>query len=138
MKVYRSYTYEDYMKAIKLLNKGSGITTVSRKLGIPKSTLHYWRHNLHKPSVTRWHPEPGKELAYVIGVMLGDGYLHLYTCEYDIELLVRDYESAEEFSRAMAKVLDRNYKKLCWSKPHNRWRVYYSSKSFYEWLGSRI
>jgi len=25
MKVYRSYTYEDYMKAIKLLNKGSGL-----------------------------------------------------------------------------------------------------------------
>lgn len=59
------------MSAMKLLNEGLGIATVSKKLGITKSTLHYWKHNLYKPPSARWKPNPGKELAYVIGVLHG-------------------------------------------------------------------
>ena len=128
---YRSHSYEEYKNAIKLLNKGVGITTVSRELGIPKSTLHYWRHNLYKPPSARWHPEPSEDLAYVLGVMLGDGNLHLHGYCYDVELKVKDYEFAEEFSKAVAKILDKKFRKPYWSRSHNRWRVYYSSKAFY-------
>jgi len=130
---YRSYTLEEYNRAMKLLNKGVGITTVSRELGIPKSTLHYWRHNLHKPISIRWIPEPSRELAYVLGVLLGDGNLHLHGYCYDIELEVKDYEFAEVFSRNIAKILNKRYRKPIWSKSHNLWRVYYRSKAFYMW-----
>jgi len=104
----REYTYEEYNRAMKLLNMGIGIATVSRELGIPKSTLHYWRYNKHKPILARWTPEPSKELAYVLGVLLGDGYtVRGHTYHYDIELLVKDYKFAEKFSKAMAKILDK-------------------------------
>jgi len=131
---YRSYSYEDYIRAMELLNRRFGITKVSRKLNIPKSTLHYWRRGIYRPPSVRWMPKPSKELAYVIGVMLGDGYIvreHHY--DYDIELKVKDYEFAEAFSRNIAKVLNKRFRKPHWSESHNRWRIYYSSKAFYTW-----
>jgi len=131
---YRSYSYEDYIRAMELLNRRFGITKVSRKLNIPKSTLHYWRRGIYRPPSVRWMPKPSKELAYVIGVMLGDGYIvreHHY--DYDIELKVKDYEFAEAFSRNIAKVLNKRFRKPHWSESHNRWRIYYRSKAFYTW-----
>jgi len=35
----KSYTLEEYIRAMDMFNKGFGITTVSRELDIPKSTL---------------------------------------------------------------------------------------------------
>jgi hypothetical protein len=75
----RSYTYDKYLRAMELLSQGLGPTEVCRILGWPitrKSLLHYWKSGRHKPPTVRWHPEPSSELAYVIGVLLGDGNLH--------------------------------------------------------------
>ncbi len=83
---------------------------------------------------TRWRPEPSSGLAYVLGVLSGDGYIvkaHGY--HYDIELLVKDHEFAETFSRAIAKLLNKKNMEPYWSKNHNRWRIYYRSKTFYIW-----
>ena len=133
---YRNYSYEEYERAMELLNKGFGITTISKKLGIPKSTLHYWRHNLNKPPTTRWIPKPSSELAYVLGVLLGDGYIvREHHNNYDIELLVKDYDFAEEFSKVMARVLDKNFKiPRRWRRRPDFWRVYYQSKAFHQWF----
>jgi len=103
----KSYTLEDYIRAMDMFNKGFGITTVSRELGIPKSTLHYWRRGIYRPPSARWHPEPSKELAYVIGVMLGDGSLKRHSRDYDIKLNTIDIEFAETFSNMLAKLLNR-------------------------------
>ena len=116
-----------------MFKMGVGITTISRKLGIPKSTLHYWRHGIHKPATTRWTPKPTKELAYVIGVLLGDGDTVEHG-RYDIELRVVDYEFAEEFSRNIAKLLNKKFKKPKWKKSEKLWRVYYRSKAFCTWF----
>jgi len=135
-KMKREYSYEEYMNTIKLLNRGLRITTVSRELGIPKSTLHYWRYGIYRPPSARWTPEPSKELAYVLGVLYGDGYIvreHGY--HYDVELLVKDYGFAEVFSRNIAKVLNKRFRKpKRWGRSHNLWRVYYRSKAFYQWF----
>ena len=121
-----------------MFKMGVGITTISRKLGIPKSTLHYWRHGIHKPATTRWTPKPSRELAYVIGVLLGDGDIVGHSrYDYDIELRVVDYEFAEEFSRNMAKLLNKKFKKPKWKKSDQRWKVYYRSKAFYMWFRSQ-
>jgi len=133
----KDYTPEDYQQAIKLLSIGLGITTVSRKLGIPKSTLHYWRHKLNRPPTIRWVPKPTPELAYVLGVLQGDGYIRKKRYwHYNIELQTKDIEFAEEFSKAIAKVLDKKFKKpkLEYRKTKsNLYRVCYYSKAFYIW-----
>jgi len=129
----REYSYEDYKRAMELLNKGLGPTRVSRILDIPKHTIRGWIYQYKVPWLARWAPEPSKELAYVLGVLYGDGYTAREYNSYYMELLVKDYEFAEAFSRNIAKVLNKRYKKPTWSRS-NTWRVYYSSKAFYTWF----
>jgi len=130
----REYSYEEYMNTMKLLNMGMGPTEVSRILNIPRRAVEDWKYKGKIPWLAKWASEPSNELAYVIGVLLGDGYIvREHHSNYDIELMVKDYEFAEEFSKAIAKILDKKYKKPYWSRSHNRWRVYYRSKAFYTW-----
>ncbi len=133
---YRSYSYEEYLRAMELL-KDHGPTEVCRVLGWPitrKSLLSQWKNGKHKPPAAKWHPKPSNELAYVIGVLHGDGYLvKRHTYHYDIELLVKDRDFATEFSRKMAKLLNKRYMKPKWSKKHNKWKIYYRSKAFHQW-----
>ena len=137
-KRYRSYTFEEYLRAMNLLNQGLGPTEVCRILGWPitrKSTVSGWKNGKHRPPTVRWVPEPSKKLAYVLGVLLGDGYtVKEHTYHYDIEILVKDYEFAEIFSRNMSKLLNKKYIEPEWSRGHSRWRVYYSSKAFHIWF----
>ncbi len=134
---YESYSHEEYQYAMELLDNGCGLTETCRRLGWPetkKSLLHYWKHRKHKPPTTRWHPKPSSKLAYVLGVLNGDGCIvreHHYN--YDIELLVKDYAFAETFSKAMAILLNKKYMEPYWSKSHKKWRIYYRSKAFYQW-----
>jgi intein-encoded DNA endonuclease-like protein len=133
---YRSYSYEEYLRAMELL-KDHGPTEVCRILGWPitrKSTLSGWKNGKHKPPAARWGPKPSSELAYIIGVLNGDGNtVKEHTHHYDIELKVKDIDFAIEFSKTLSKLLDRKYVKPKWSKVHNRWRITYSSVSFWTW-----
>ena len=136
----RSYTYEEYLKTMKLFERGFGLTEACRKLSWPttrKSTLYYWKHGLYKPPTTRWIPEPTKELAYIIGVLHGDAYINKHGSKYDIVLNTIDYEFAEKFSKVLAKTLDKKYfepKFIGIQRGRNYgWKVAYSSKSFYIW-----
>lgn len=117
------------MRALELL-KDHGPTEVCRILGLPmtrKSTLSGWKNGKHKPPTVRWHPEPNNELAYVLGVLSGDGcVVNEHGYHYDIELKVKDHEFAEVLSKNMAKLLNKKYKEP-------RWRIYYRSKAFYTW-----
>ncbi len=134
---YKSYSYEEYLRAMELLDMGFGLTETCRILGWPetkKTTLWWWKHG-RKPPLAKWHPEPSKEFAYALGVIIGDGYIikeHGY--HYDIEILVKDYEFAEASSEALAKMLGKNVKKPYWSKSNNMWGIRYSSKAFYIWF----
>ena len=130
---YKSYSYEDYERAMKMFKKGIGITTVSKTLGIPKSTLHYWRKGIHKPPTLRWTPNPSKELAYVLGVLQGAAKLRIHTDHHDIRLQSKDDRFVDKFSRKLAKILDKKYMKPRWAKGKNIWEVEYTSKAFYMW-----
>jgi len=132
---YRSYTYNEYKRVMDMYKSGIGPTEISRKTGIKKYTVEAWIYEEKMPPLARWYPEPSKELAYIIGVLYGDGYIvkeHNYN--YNIELKVKDYEFAEVFSRNMAKLLNKRYVKSRWHKSLNRWIVVYSSKAFYHWF----
>lgn len=111
-----SYTYEQYRRAMELLNEGLGPTVVSRILGIPERTVKAWKYEGKMPPLTRWYPEPGKELAYILGVLYGDGYLHprIESHIYEVELEVKDYEFAETFSRVMSKLLNKKVVRPKW------------------------
>ena len=72
----------------------------------------------------------------MLGVLYGDGYLAKeYSYHYDLELIVKDYEFAEEFSRAVAEVLGKKFKspRRLLRRP-DIWRVRYYSKAFHTWF----
>jgi len=131
---YRSYSYEEYYEAMELLEKGLGPTEVSRILGISKRTVKAWKYEGKIPWLAKWHPTPSKELSYILGVLHGDGYIVKPRKNvYDIELMVKDYKFAETFSKALSKLLNKRFKKPCWSENHSRWRIFYYSKAFHRW-----
>jgi len=134
---YKSYTYEEYMKAMELLEKGYGLTETCRLLGWPETKepiLYYWKHG-EVPPLARWRAEPSKELAYVIGTVHGDGTVckDELRGQYIIQLNTIDKEFAETFSKVIAKLLGVNYHKPHWSEKEKEWWVRYYSKAFVEW-----
>ena len=118
-----------------MLRQGHSLNKVSKTLGIPKSTLSYWKNNKHKPPETRWKPQPTPELAYVIGVLHGDGYTRTKPKEwkYIIGLECKDHEFAVEFSKALAKILNKPFKTPKHRKTRNIYRITYESRAFYNW-----
>jgi len=90
---YRRYSPEEYQRTMKLLNEDLVLTTVSRLTGIPKTTLHYWRHNLSRPPSTRWMPKASEELAYVLRALDGDANLHIQHSHHEMKLSVKDQAS---------------------------------------------
>ncbi len=130
----KARTIEEYQKALELLYKYKySIRKVARELNIPRTTIQRWLKG-SKP-ILSWTPKPTPELAYVIGVLMGDGHLHLRKKNhYSIELEVKDLAFACEFSRTLAKVLNKPFRKPYWRKDRHRWTVYYYSKAFYIWF----
>jgi len=128
----KSYSLDEYEEAVRLANR-IGIRKAARLLSIPASTLHTWVRGLRKPPVARWQPAPARELAYILGVLLGDGYVReKKNAKYVIMLTVKDYELADEFSRCLASVLNKKPRKPRRLRS-GYWRVEYYSKSFYCW-----
>jgi intein-encoded DNA endonuclease-like protein len=134
MSMRRRYSYEEYLKAMQMYKDGVGPTEISRALGIPLGTVEDWIYRGKRPPAARWHPEPSKELAYVLGVLHGDAYLVKPRKNiYEVEARVKDIEFAVEFSKVTSKLLGRKYREPEWDDSHNRWRVYYRSKAFHTW-----
>jgi len=135
---YKSYTYEEYMKAMELLEKGYGLTETCRLLGWPEKKepiLYYWKHGKHKPPLARWMARPSIELAYAIGVFHGDACVTKDEARYQyiVKLDTIDKEFAITFSRAMARILNRKYIEPRWDKKHECWKITYKSKAFFTW-----
>jgi len=134
----REYTYDDWKKAMDLHNKYKlGYRRISRILGIKENTVKNWLYKGVVPLLARWIAETSKELAYIIGIIHGDGSVskskNKSWYRYIIELATIDKEFAEVFSKVMAKLLSVNYHKPYWSEKERKWRVTYRSKAFYLW-----
>ncbi|MEM4219853.1 MAG: LAGLIDADG family homing endonuclease [Candidatus Caldarchaeum sp.] len=92
-----------------------------------KSNISYWVRGLCNPYNGTLIPsidflKPSKELAYVIGVVAGDGYVLRRKKAWKsyrealVGLEVKDIEFAEEFAKCLGKVLNRDPPKPRWSE----------------------
>jgi intein-encoded DNA endonuclease-like protein len=123
------------------------IEEVWRRYGvrISKSSISEWLRGVHSPYNGRRIPslellKPSEELAYVIGVVLGDGYLKMkrrvikgYNYVW-IGLKARDREFVEGFGRCLAKVLGSRQIRPRYVKSSGRYVVEAESKTLYELL----
>ncbi|HVH15073.1 MAG TPA: LAGLIDADG family homing endonuclease [Candidatus Angelobacter sp.] len=104
---------------------------------LSKGTISAWARGIHRPTgrVNWFCSNPSPELAYVIGVVLGDGNLNIHGYNAEILLSVTDYDFAKEFSRCLAKTLskERSYR-VRRSDKRNRWIVQGASVLLYRFL----
>ena len=95
-------------------------------LGCRKVQLVTGFRRIHNPlgKVNQFQSGPSPELAYVIGVVLGDGNLNIHGYNAELILAVTDYDFAEEFSASLATILGRPKPyKVRWHPRKNRWIV---------------
>jgi intein-encoded DNA endonuclease-like protein len=123
------------------------IEEVWRRYGVrlSKSHISYWLRGVHSPYNGKRIPslellKPSEELAYVIGVVLGDGYaskrrriIKGYS-DSIIGLKARDREFVEEFARCIAMVLGRKSMKPRYRNDVGRYVVETQSETLYELL----
>jgi intein-encoded DNA endonuclease-like protein len=123
------------------------IGEVWRRYGVrlSKSHISYWLRGVHSPYNGRLIPslellKPSEELAYVIGVKVGDGYTYRrrrtikgYNPVW-IGLKARDREFVEELGRCLAKILGRRQIRPRYVKSSGRYVVEAKSKTLYELL----
>ena len=86
---------------------------LERRYGIrvPRMTVYFWITKRSSP-LEHWNVfelKPSRELAYVLGVMKGDGFRTSDKAQdkEEIRLCVRDKDFATHFNEAMAHVLER-------------------------------
>lgn len=80
---------------------------------VPDITVYFWITGRSNP-IGRWNIfelKPSRELAYVLGVMKGDGFrtTDQPRGKEEIRLRVRDLDFAEHFNRAVASILEREH-----------------------------
>jgi intein-encoded DNA endonuclease-like protein len=123
------------------------IDEIWRRYGVrlSKSHISYWLRGIHGPYNGRYIPSieflrPSEELAYVIGVKVGDGYVarrRRAVKSYNrvrIGLKVKDREFAAEFGRCLAEVLGRRPVKPKYSNSSRQYVVEVHSQTLYELL----
>lgn len=109
---------------------------------LSKSSVSEWLRGVHSPYNGRYVPsidllKPSEELAYIIGVKLGDGYTKKSHDYVKIGLKVKDREFALEFARCLVNVLERLPKEPGYDKPTKKYVVEVASKTLYDLLKSR-
>jgi intein-encoded DNA endonuclease-like protein len=112
-----------YNQIIRKIKDDQGIT-------IRKSHISGWVNSKHKPFgyVRAFDPRPRSELAYVIGVVLGDGSTSSNrNHNHMIKLRVIDREFAAEFSRCLGVLLCRNPPPVKWRERTRSWYTGVSS-----------
>jgi len=107
---------------------------------LSKATISGWVNGVHAPlgRVNRFEAEPSPDLAYIIGVVLGDGNLNVHEWHNEILLSVTDWDFAQEFSRCLSGILykSRPYK-VRWSENRKRWIVQVASIFLHKFLSRR-
>ncbi len=138
---------EKLIDDVRILRKrGLSYSEIARKLqadgvNVSRVTVMRWCKGLHDPRnrLNSVKLEPSPELAYVIGVMFGDGSVSFRksgrSYKYRIRLKVVDREFAEEFKRCLEALglkpsirLERDRSRC------DRWCVEVNSKILYEFL----
>jgi len=139
-----------YNRVIELRQQGLSYSKINdvieQEYGVspPISTISYWTRGLRNPYKGRYIPsldllKPSEELAYVIGVKLGDGCVWKKGYEeYAIGLKAKDKEFVDKFATCLAKVLGRKPIKVRYDKSSGRYVAEVISKTLYELLRKPI
>lgn len=144
--------------------KGFSITEIATFYGVSDSTIWRWmeyygirRRSLSEADILMYklHPErvmqnqkkpekgfdksPSPSLAYILGVMLGDGCV--YKKSYRVRLLVKSFEFAQKFAENLSKVGMKPHLTMVRRKNKHGtysqyWYVYVSRKAFCVWYSS--
>jgi len=140
-----------YEEAMRLREEGLSYRRIVEeiwrrfRIRLSKSHVSYWLRGIHTPYNGRRIPslkllKPSEELAYVIGVVLGDGYAYRkrrvikgYNHVW-IGLDAKDREFVEEFARCLAKVLDSRQIRPRYRDDVGKYVVEVKSKTLYEHL----
>jgi intein-encoded DNA endonuclease-like protein len=112
-----------YNKIIRKIQADKGIT-------LRKSHISGWVTGKHRPYgyVRAFDGVPSSELAYVIGVRLGDASMSISrSYNYKIKLRVIDKEFAQEFSRCLSVILGRSPPRVKWREKTHSWHTEVSS-----------
>ena len=107
------------------------------QIRLSKATISGWVHGAHDPlgRVNKFDAEPSPELAYTIGVVLGDGNLNVHEYHNEILLSVTDGDFAKEFSRCLSIVLNKSRPyRVRWSENRKRWIVQGASILLHKFL----
>lgn len=119
-----------YRKIAHVIYKCSGVR-------VSHTTMVNWVNGRRTPfgNINYFDARPSPELCYIIGTVLSDGSLISYSKErsYIINLRVKDYEYAAEFSRCLAKVLRRK-EPYGIRRKDNRWFTEAKSILLYKFL----
>jgi intein-encoded DNA endonuclease-like protein len=140
----RELRIKAYNDVLKLRKRGLSLTKI-RKEDLPKiwsldrhTTISRWLRGVSSPYNGRRIPslellKPSEDLAYVIGVRLGDGYTYEKSYCYIIGLRAKDKEFVEEFGRCLGNVLGREPIRP-WKDAAGRYIAEAASKTLYELL----
>jgi len=108
-----------------------------RGVTLRKSHVSEWTNGKHRPFgyVRAFDAKPCPELAYVIGVKMGDASLSMSrNYQYILKLRVIDREFAEEFSRCLSVILRRSPPRVKWHEKTKAWHTELSSLLLYNFL----
>ncbi len=122
------------------MRRGEIVRGMRKRFGasLNLATVVNWTENGVSPygRVHRFECVPTPELAYVLGVKLGDATQSKGTWQhnYMIKLLVTDKEFADEFSRCASLVLGCNPFKVWWYAKRRAWCTTVGSIMLYKFL----
>jgi intein-encoded DNA endonuclease-like protein len=112
------------------------LTTFMKKTGISirnkSEAVKLWRSK-RKDYIPRYYPNlnPSKDLAYILGVIKGDGSVMLR--DYVIKLTVKDKVFAESFLRSLNNIGLNSHMSIYKHKKKIYYQVRAFSKNFYLW-----
>lgn len=142
-RLYR-WSAEEYNYAKQCRELGIAPKTVAKNLGIPVTTIYEWKKKPPRWITDVFHPAiiDSAALSYVLGVLLGDGYIGGDTWylkkSYPISLTVKDRDFAISFANALSSILHkrvavRSVTKKCRGKDWHGYRVHTKHRAFSLW-----
>jgi intein-encoded DNA endonuclease-like protein len=135
-----------YNDVLKLRKRGLSISEIREEIyrkyrvWIDMTTISRWLRGVHSPYNDRRVPspvllKPSKDLANVIGVVLGDGYTsERKNYSYVIGLRAKDKEFVEDFGRRLSNVLGREPIRLWKDNTRRTYIAEARSKTLYRLL----
>lgn len=149
----RSLKIKMYIDVLRLRKQGHGYEKIRRDIEkiygerLSIATISYWIRGICSPYNGRRilfieFLQPSKELAYIIGVVMGDGFPTLSKKKKrynDVFVMLRaiDLEFIEEFARCLGVVLGREPPKVRYIKSENRYVISVMDEALFELLYGR-